>query len=57
MEIEVIYEHEIMPDLEIRSSYVVTYEDDTRVEMLHKISSNNDDIVHCKAKTIWNKTD
>ncbi|MGL5682275.1 MAG: acyl-[acyl-carrier-protein] thioesterase [Marinifilaceae bacterium] len=54
-EMEIIYEHEIMPDSEIRSSYVITHEDETCVEMLHKVSSNNDEVTHCKAKTIWNK--
>lgn len=54
-EIEVIYEHEIMPDAEINSSYVVIHEDDQSVEMLHRIDSSIESITHCIAKTIWEK--
>ena len=58
-EFEIIYEHEILPDSEIISTYEMmdkeTAEDSPRITVLHKLVSYHGDIVHCTAKTLWTR--
>lgn len=53
-DVEVIYEHEIMPDSSIYSSYAI-HEQGMRVEVLHRVLDSGGMLTHCIAKTVWEK--
>lgn len=55
LEVEVIYEHEIMPDSSICSFYEIREEGD-RVIVCHQVRDEADTLSHCRAITVWEKS-
>ncbi len=53
-EVEVVYEHEIMPDSTIRSFYEMQQEGD-EVGIVHQIKDETGEKLHCVAKSVWRK--
>lgn len=53
-EVEVIYEHEIMPDSLIYSGYWMEQQGED-VVVYHTIMDENKECIHCKAKSVWCK--
>lgn len=53
-EVEVVYEHEIMPDSMIRSLYRVEQEGE-EVVVLHQVQDEAGEKSHCVAKSVWRK--
>lgn len=53
-EVEVVYEHEIMPDSDIRSYYKMEQSDE-KVTVLHQVKDESGEKMHCVAKSIWKK--
>lgn len=51
-EVEIVYEHEIMPDSLINSYYHLSSEGD-RVIVYHQVKDLSGERVHCAAETIW----
>lgn len=51
-EVEVVYEHEIMPDSTIQSFYEMEQEGE-EVRIVHQIKNENGGILHCVAKSVW----
>lgn len=54
LEVEVIYEHEIMPDSSIHALYEMREEGD-RVIVCHQLMDEADTLHHCRAITVWKK--
>lgn len=55
-EIEVAYEHEVLPDTHVMSTYEVLADSvENHAVILHKLISEDGSVVHCTAKTIWSK--
>lgn len=58
-EIEVVYEHEVLPDTHVMSTFERLPErrSDGSFVILHKLVSEDDGRVHCTAKTIWKENE
>lgn len=54
VEIEMVYEHEIMPDSVIYSGYRMESEGDDIV-IFHVVVNEKKELIHCRAKSIWQK--
>jgi acyl-ACP thioesterase len=55
-ELEVVYEHEIMPDSEVDSIYLVE-EEDAGTRVAHRVVSANGEVTHCLARSRWSRRD
>lgn len=53
VDVEVVYEHEIMPDSSICSNYEITASVGGQVTVLHQVCNEGGDRHHCIAKTVW----
>lgn len=51
-EVEVVYEHEIMPDSTIRSFYEMKQEGE-EVKIIHQVKDESGEKLHCVAKSVW----
>ncbi len=51
-EVEIVYEHEIMPDSTVRAYYDIQYEEE-RVVVCHRLTDAGNIRVHGMAKTVW----
>ena len=54
MEVEVVYEHEIMPDSTIQSFYKIEQEV-KEVKIVHQIKDETGKKLHCVARSVWRK--
>lgn len=55
-ELEIVYEHEIMPDSDIFSGYRIQ-EDGNETVVFHRVVNTLRDKTHCVARTIWKKVE
>lgn len=53
-EIEIVYEHEILPDASVDSKYSIEEQGDL-LYIYHKLVALSGDLTHCYAKSIWKK--
>lgn len=53
-EVEVVYEHEIMPDSTIRSFYKME-EEGEEVRIVHQVKDETGEKLHCVAKSVWRR--
>lgn len=54
-EIEVVYEHEIMPDSDIYSECSLQMDGDLRVVVNHCLLDKSRERTHCQARSVWEK--
>lgn len=54
MEVEVVYEHEIMPDSDIRSFYMAEQSGE-KVVVTHQVKDMTGEKLHCVAKSVWKR--
>lgn len=52
-EVEVVYEHEIMPESDVVSEYAKEIREDGLIIVSHRLKGTTDGRTHCVAKSVW----